>query len=134
MKNSDLCPCFSGKLYSDCCQKYHHGLPAENALVLMRSRYSAYAKGLIDYIVVTTHPRNSSYSLSDNWKKQISEFCHHTKFVGLEIIDFQDGDQEASVTFLARLQQGDRDASFKEKSRFVKEAGRWLYIEGKIIP
>jgi len=44
-----------------------------------------------------------------------------------KIIDFIDGKEEAFVTFNARLSSGD----LKEKSRFLKLHGRWLYVDGE---
>ena len=66
------CPCHSGKKYQECCQPYHTGKLPENALALMRSRYSAYALHLADYIMQTTHPHNRAYlSDKERWKKEI---------------------------------------------------------------
>ncbi len=45
------CPCGSGLKYKKCCQKYHKGALPSTALLLMKSRYSAYALGLADYIM-----------------------------------------------------------------------------------
>ena len=131
MKN-DLCPCCSSQPYKDCCLKYHQGSFAENALKLMRSRYSAYALNLVDYIMKTTHPKNPSFELnSKNWEKKILQFSQNTTFEKLEIVDFTDGEQEAFVTFTAHLKQGNRDATFTEKSRFEKIGKQWLYLDGK---
>ena len=48
------CPCGSSE-YSSCCQPLHLGQSvAQSAEQLMRSRYSAFAKQHIDYIVKTT--------------------------------------------------------------------------------
>jgi SEC-C motif-containing protein len=93
----------------------------------MRSRYSAYAFGLADYIIKTTHPDNSDYTEEKTkWKDEILAFCHHTTFLGLTISDFTDGEEEAYVTFEASLSSG----ILKEKSRFLYEHGRWLYVDG----
>ena len=54
-KNSK-CPCGSGKKYKECCYKYHKGANPPNALLLMKSRYSAYAAGDAKYII-KTHTR-----------------------------------------------------------------------------
>ena len=48
------CPCGSGKKYKKCCQIYHKGKIAKSALELMKSRYSAFAVGDIDYIIKTS--------------------------------------------------------------------------------
>ncbi|HSW86593.1 MAG TPA: YchJ family metal-binding protein [Rhabdochlamydiaceae bacterium] len=128
-----LCPCFSDIPYSECCKRYHDGSLAENALVLMRSRYSAYALHLADYIIKTTHPSNSGFS-SDikEWKKDILQFSQTTQFNGLKISEFTDGDSSAYVTFTAYLSQGNQDVSFTERSSFVKEGDKWFYKSGVI--
>lgn len=124
------CPCHSGKKYKKCCQAYHTGANPSNALVLMRSRYSAFALRLVDYIIASTHPDNSDYSEDiKEWKKGIEEFCDNVTFTGLEIIEFCDGENEAFVTFKAIL----GDVQFIEKSRFLKENNKWLYESGEFV-
>ncbi len=128
-----LCPCGSGEMYSECCGRYHKGELPEKAVQLMRSRYCAYAKDLPDYIIETTHPDNPNY-LKDKaaWKKSIRHFSRNTLFDKLTILDFEDGENEAYVTFKAELRNQNRDASFTERSRFQKLNGRWLYHSGEM--
>lgn len=124
------CPCHSGKSYKDCCQPFHEGkLAPPTALALMRSRYSAYAKHLPDYIVRTTHPENPKYMRSH---KEILEFCRNTEFAGLKILDFTEEGKTAYVTFHAGLKQKGRDVSFTERSLFNKVDGCWLYRDGTL--
>lgn len=121
------CPCHSGKKYKQCCQPYHKGIVPATAVLLMRSRYSAYAMGLADYIIKTTHPDNPDFTEErENWKRSILHFSQNTEFSGLQIIQFIDGGNEAFVTFEALLSGG----IMKEKSRFLKENGKWLYESG----
>jgi SEC-C motif domain protein len=128
------CPCHSGKTYQDCCKPYHSGKPAENALALMRSRYSAYALQLADYIIQTTHPHNRAFSAdTHHWKQEIQKRYEKTQFYGLKILEFIDGESEAYVTFTAQLRQKNNDISFTEKSRFLKIGDRWLYESGEIL-
>ena len=54
--STSICPCGSGNLLDACCGHYHAGHPAPCATALMRSRYSAYVLGLVDYLVATTLP------------------------------------------------------------------------------
>lgn len=76
----------------------------------------------------TTHPENPAYSIERaEWRKQILQFSKETTFEGLKIDAFIDGEKTATVTFTALLQQGRKDATFTEKSQFVKVNGRWLY-------
>lgn len=134
MPNDDLCPCGSKILYDECCGRYHKGALCENALKLMRSRYSAYAKHLPDYIMKTTHPDNPSFTVDfEKWQKEILQFSQNTDFLGLDILEFVDGKERAQVTFRAHLKQRGEDATFTEKSNFVQIEGRWLYKDGKMI-
>jgi len=129
----ELCRCHSRKLYKDCCKKFHDGEKPATAEQLMRSRYCAYAMGLADYIMKTTHVKNPRYQKDqEKWKNEILLFSRGTVFEDLAILDFVDGQKEAFVTFKATLKQGDQDASFTEKSRFLKEDGQWLYVNYEI--
>jgi SEC-C motif domain protein len=126
-----ICPCHSGKMYEECCERYHSGDLCPDAESLMRSRYSAYALCLPEYIIDTTHPENPSWSTpADTWKKEILQFSQSTSFDGLKIESFEDGQSIAFVTFTAILMQGQHDVSFMERSQFVKIKGIWLYKDG----
>lgn len=101
----------------------------ESSLALMRSRYSAYAKKLPQYIMDTTHPKNPHYQKDPAvWSRAILEFCRNTTFERLEILEAN----QDTVTFIAYLKQQEKNASFKEKSRFVKDNDRWLYLDGNL--
>lgn len=127
------CPCHSQKPYEECCAKYHRGEKPENALLLMRSRYSAYAKGLADYIIATTHPLSSYWQPNNaNWKKEIQQFSQSISFEGLEILDFKESGEKATVVFIAYLKQQGHDATFTERSQFEKIKGSWLYLSGDL--
>lgn len=128
------CQCHSGLPYSDCCRDYHQGKAfPESALVLMRSRFCAYARHLDNYIIKTTHPENPSYtSDKKKWKKSIEDFCKWTEFRGLKILEFVEGEREAFVNFHAHLIQHGNDVSFVENSRFIREGSEWLYHSGHV--
>ena len=122
------CPCQSGLKYKKCCAVYHKGAIPKNALLLMKSRYSAYALGKSDYIIRTTHPDNADFSEDiKTWKRSIDLFCQETDFQNLEILEWIDGEEEAFVTFKASLSSG----VLMEKSRFLKVSGQWLYVDGE---
>lgn len=129
-----LCPCRSGKEYKTCCQPFHLGKLPETALQLMRSRYAAYALCLPDYIIHTTHPASPQFCHDKVlWIQNITEFSSRTLFKDLEILEFQDNDPSATVTFFAHLFQGNKNVSFTEKSYFEKIQGKWLYHNGQFI-
>jgi len=117
------CPCGKGE-YAKCCGRYHDGLPATDAESLMRSRYSAYALKLTDYLLTTWHPSTRPATLelaADN-----------EKWLGLEIKrhDYQ-SDEHATVEFVARYKIAGRAHRLHEVSRFACEDGRWLYLDGE---
>lgn len=126
-----ICVCKSGKSYENCCKIFHDGALPKTALELMRSRYSAYALQKPDYIMKTTHPCNPYFKQDQKaWRNEILFFCQNTQFVDLTILEFIEGEEKSSVTFLAKLNRKGQDASFIEKSAFEKVNGRWLYKDG----
>ncbi len=132
--SSPSCPCCSGKPYVNCCQKYHQGNLPENALALMRSRYSAYARGLAQYIIETTHSESPYFLVNKKqWLSDILAFCKQISFDALEILETKNGDPEAFVTFVAYLSKDGKDLTFTEKSRFLKQGHAWKYVDGKIV-
>ena len=121
---NSLCPCGSREKYKKCCAVYHKGARPKTALLLMKSRYSAYAVGDSGYIVKTTHPNNpDNTENTKEWKESIDTFFRETDFLGLEILEFIGGEEEAFVTFNAKLSTG----TMVEKSRFLKINGVWFY-------
>ncbi|HEX5624175.1 MAG TPA: YchJ family metal-binding protein [Sulfuricurvum sp.] len=122
------CPCHSGEKYKKCCHPYHQGILPSNALKLMRSRYCAYALGLSDYIIQTTHCNHPDFT-DDlvSWRASIDAFSQTTDFTELKIMEFIDGDDVAYVTFKAVL----NGHPFEEKSRFFKVGEKWLYESGE---
>jgi SEC-C motif-containing protein len=94
----------------------------------MRSRYSAYVMALEPYLLATWHAstRPAQLDLAADEKAQ---------WLGLEIKRQQDtGNDTASVEFVefvARYKTGGRAHRLHETSRFVREEGRWYYIDGE---
>ncbi|HRW58684.1 MAG TPA: YchJ family metal-binding protein [Chlamydiales bacterium] len=128
-----LCPCHSQLEYSKCCKPLHEGSLPQNALKLMRSRFSAYTLNLSDYIIQTTYPNSPAWEKDLGlWENQIKDFCRHTKFIDLIIHHFSENETEATVTFTAILKQNNQDVSFKEKSFFKKVNNKWFYYSGEI--
>ncbi len=98
----------------------------------MRSRFSAYALKLADYIIETTHPASPQYLENKRaWKKSILQFSKLSDFKGLEILNCQEKGKMASISFRASIRQGEKDASFTEHSIFECFASRYLYLEGE---
>ena len=86
----------------------------------MRSRYSAYVLGLIDYLVATWHPSTAPGDLE----------LQPVKWLGLEVRHAAGGGDAGVVEFVARCKVNGRAERMHELSRFVREQGRWYYIDG----
>ena len=130
-KPHDLCPCCSGKPYETCCKPFHQGKLPKTAQQLMRSRYSAYALNIPDYIIETTHPASPQY-MGDRklWAEKLSEFCVKSQFKKLEILSAHEHETTAIVVFVAHMSHNQEDTTFTEKSCFEKRGGKWLYRSG----
>lgn len=97
----------------------------------MRSRYSAYARGLVDYIVETTDPEGEAWEEPmEQWRDEIADFGRQMVFLGVEILDHESVGDRAKVVFLAKLKHRGKEASFREESHFIRRKGRWLYSAG----
>jgi SEC-C motif-containing protein len=122
------CPCGASRPYDACCGRYHAGpqhLLAPDAESLMRSRYSAYVLGLADYLLATWHESTRPEALEPD--------PPGLKWLGLEVkrSAAQDADH-AIVEFVARSKLGGRAHRLHEASSFVREDGRWFYVDGDV--
>jgi SEC-C motif-containing protein len=121
------CPCGSGRTYKRCCLRAHQGHPAASPEALMRSRYSAYVVGAVDYLIVTTDPAGPQWRTDRaTWADEIAWFCQHTRFEKLIVNSAIERDDHGEVHFFAKLSRGGEDCSFAERSRFTRVDGRWL--------
>lgn len=124
------CPCGTALPYARCCARWHEGpehLQAPTAEALMRSRYSAFVLGLRDYLLATWHPSTRPPTLEPNEPG--------LRWLGLDVKrhDVHD-DTHATVEFVARSKLAGRAHRLHEHSRFVREDGRWYYVDGDIRP
>ncbi|MBP6117524.1 MAG: YchJ family protein [Neisseriaceae bacterium] len=123
------CPCGLAHAYSACCGPYHQGQAvAPTPEALMRSRYSAFVAQDADYLIKTWHP---SCGVAQFKTELVADF-EHTEWLGLNVVATATDGDAGMVTFAARFHD-DRDHSthlIHERSRFVREAGQWYYLDG----
>jgi len=125
------CPCgrttAKGKAvaYTDCCGRFVEHFdttPAPDAEHLMRSRYTAFVCENASYLLATWHRSERPSELT---------FEPGAKWLGLQVKDFvATGADTAEVEFVARYKLQGRAVRLHERSRFVKEQGRWFYLDG----
>ncbi|WP_319285408.1 YchJ family protein [Pusillimonas sp.] len=123
------CPCGNAAIYEACCGRWHHGpqrLMAPDAEALMRSRYAAFVLDELDYLSDTWHASTRPSSLEAN--------APGMKWLGLQVRrhERQDADH-ATVEFVARSRHNGQASRLHEVSRFVREDGRWFYVDGDFV-
>lgn len=128
VRPTDACPCGSGDSYGGCCGPLHHGeRAAETAERLMRSRFTAYAIGDLEYVWRTWHPRTRPAALTPDTSLE---------WTALEVLDVVAGgadDEDGEVEFRAHYLQSRRSGTLHERSRFVVRARRWFYVDGTVF-
>jgi SEC-C motif-containing protein len=108
-----MCPCGSSAEYEACCGRYHFGASAPTAEALMRSRYTAFVKGLWPYLAATqTAPFDADREPLAWFSLTIDAATHD------------------EVEFTARYVDGGREVTLHERSKFEQREGRWLYTGG----
>ena len=117
--------------FARCCGRYlaAPGLEASaapDAESLMRSRYTAFVCEQADYLQATWHASTRPADL---------DFEPGARWLGLQVRSHRAmGEDRAEVEFVARYRVGGRAVRLHETSRFVREGGRWLYVDGDIRP
>ena len=126
------CPCGLAREYAQCCGRYHAGalhLQAPTPEALMRSRYSAYAMGLREYVLDTWH--------ASTRPEHMERFDSGVKWLGLTVKRaWTASDDEGFVEFVARSKApgGGSAQRLEELSRFVRVDGRWQYVDAVASP
>lgn len=121
------CPCrkkSETQSYDTCCRPFHMGeRPAPTPETLMRSRYSAFALGDTAYLLATWHPSTRPAHL---------ELDPGREWLLLRIVKAGADGDSGTVSFTARSRLAGRTDILEETSRFLREDGRWRYVDGII--
>ena len=90
----------------------------------MRSRYSAYVLGNLEYLEASWHAdfRPAGLTLDES-----------VRWLGLALLSSDQQDQRATVEFEARLLVDGRVDAMHENSRFIRQGKRWLYTDGEML-
>jgi SEC-C motif-containing protein len=134
-QNDTACPCLSGRPYASCCEPIVNGeRMAVTAEELMRSRYSAYVKGAVEFIISSTHPDRRS----ECDEKAIRAWSSNSEWTGFEIVSTEGGgadETEGKVEFIARFTEDRMKKVLHETGTFKRNAeGTWHYLDGTVHP
>ncbi|MGN7186896.1 YchJ family protein [Microbacterium enclense] len=116
------CPCGDGA-FGACCGPILDGAAAPTAERLMRSRYTAFVVGDAAHLVRSWHPRTRPDDVVAD---------DGTVWRGLVIEGAEEHGDAATVTFRASWRQHGVDGELRERSRFVRRGGRWVYVDGDV--
>ena len=125
-----LCPCSSGRPLSECCGPLIDGAAAPSAEALMRSRYSAFVLGRLEYLDTTLAPEKRD----DVDHAEVAASSRDAEGLGLEMrATAQDGDT-ATVEYVARFRLHGQQIAHHELARFRRDGEGWLYVDGDVNP
>ena len=126
VRANEDCPCGSGRQYVVCCRPFLTGeRQAPTCEALMRSRYTAFVRRNVDYLLRTWH--------ADTRPEQLElDAAPIPKWLGLKVVAV--GDDPPTVEFVARYRIAGKAGRLHECSRFVHQDGRWWYYDGVIDP
>jgi SEC-C motif-containing protein len=127
------CPCGTGRDYDACCGAYISGTStAETAEALMRSRYTAFARGEVDFLTETIHPQaREGYNA-----EEVREWSKSADWLGFEVLSTSAGqadDDNGSVEFMASYRVEGKVVRHHEMAEFRKEDGTWYFFDGKFM-
>jgi len=125
------CPCGSQKAYESCCGEFISGKKAPpTAEALLRSRYTAFVKGEIDYIL-STHDAETRDQVK---RDEIESWAKESSWLGLEILQIHpeaaDGN-EAMIDFMARYETDGKTYDHTERSAFKRKNGKWFFYDAQ---
>ncbi len=128
-----LCPCGTGNTLADCCGLFIDGQSQpDNAVSLMRARYTAHTLANMGYILKTHHPA----SRSDIDENATAKWARESQWMGLEIIDVAgDGSEDttAKIEFIARYRDpGKQRHTHHEVGVFEKYHGQWFFKDAEV--
>ncbi|MDA3926431.1 MAG: YchJ family protein [Kiritimatiellae bacterium] len=130
---SEPCPCGSKLDFDQCCEPFLLDIKKpKTATQLMRSRYTAYAMGTVEFLFKTSSPKVKKEFDADSSRK----WAESAKWTGIEVIKEIEGtakDSKGTVEFIAHYTVNETDFNHHERADFAKIDGEWMFMDGKIF-
>lgn len=127
------CHCGIGESFETCCKPFlTRKKKASSAEELMRTRYSAFAEGNIDYIMDTHDPDTVGQIDRDGTE----EWAKASDWLKLEILDKERGegdDNFGRVDFVATYKLKGATVEHRESATFRQADGVWYFTDGEQI-
>lgn len=123
----ERCPCSSGDTLAECCGPVLGGTAAAaTAERLMRSRFTAFARGDTAHLLRSWHPDTAPVSI---------DLDPRQRWFRLDIGATSKGglfDDTGTVEFAAHYRHPDGAGVLRERSTFVRLDGHWVYLDGTV--
>lgn len=121
------CPCGLPAPYDACCGRFHRGAAAPTPELLMRSRYTAYAREDAAYLLSSWHRSTRPSTVT---------FDPDVRWTRLQVLEAVGGllDTTGTVRFRAHFVQRGAPGVLEEDSRFGRDGGRWAYVAPEGAP
>ena len=127
------CHCGKGSSFESCCAPFlKKTKKPQTAEELMRSRYSAFVEGDIDYVMDTHDPDTRGQIDRDG----TAQWAKESEWLGLEILEVEKGQAEDTfgrVDFCATYKLRGTQVDHRESATFRKHDGTWLFVDGEQI-
>jgi len=122
-RNRNDCPCGSAQIFDQCCNRFLSGQETPRTpLELMRSRYTAYTQQDERYLRHTWYPNAQPAGFL--------AAAPSIKWIRLQIIHHEENGDDGRVEFVAHCKVNGRAQKMHETSRFLREGGKWYYLDG----
>jgi SEC-C motif-containing protein len=125
------CPCGSEQSLENCCLPLIQGKKkAQTAEDLLRSRYTAFTRGDVDYILQTHHGKTAK----DVKREEIEDWSKSSEWLGLKIVQKEAGlekDETGTIVFCAGYKADNKVQEHWEQSFFEKENGVWKFLDAR---
>ncbi len=120
--------CQSRQSFEQCCRYLDGAEPTPTPEALMRSRYTAFALGDIDYLM-------KSWRHSQGLREQTEKWVTEHDWIGLQVMQCRQGGEQqkqGSVEFIAyyRPKGSQERLAHHELSNFERIDGSWFYLDG----
>lgn len=125
------CPCGSETQLENCCLPLIQGKKKPTtAEDLLRSRYTAFTRGDVDYILETHHSKTKA----DVKREEIEEWSKSSEWLGLRVVQKEAGeasDSQGTIVFCAGYKADGKVQEHWEQSFFEKEGTTWKFLDAK---
>lgn len=127
------CPCGKGETFETCCGPFLQGrAKPKTAEELMRSRYTAFTRGDVDY-VMKTHDPDTVHQVD---RRSTEEWAEQSEWLGFELLDSRAGgpeDFQGTIEFVARYRIKGVNLEHRELATFRRQDDVWYFVDGEQV-